>query len=155
MGMAAALAWQGVPDYEKNVRPLRDALETGILASVPNSELNGHKTLRLGNTSNITFRGVKPEALLLLLDEEGICASSGSACLADSDEPSHVLHAMKPEADPFREAIRFSCGSSNMRSEIGCVISAVREGVQVLREMGRPSEDGSTQVTITRDSGAP
>jgi cysteine desulfurase len=57
------------------------------------TELNGHKTQRLANTSNITFHGVESEALLILLDKEGICASSGSACLADSDEPAHEVLA--------------------------------------------------------------
>lgn len=66
------------------------SLVTEFRRSIPNTELNGHKTQRLANTTNITFHGIESEALLILLDKEGICASSGSACLADSDEPSHV-----------------------------------------------------------------
>ncbi len=97
MGKAAELARKHLPDYEKKVRPLRDELEEGILGSIPNTELNGHKTQRFANTTNITFHGIESEALLILLDKEGICASSGSACLADSDEPSHVIKAMKPD----------------------------------------------------------
>jgi cysteine desulfurase len=81
LGKAAELAREHLPDYEKKVRPLRDVLEEGILSSVPNTELNGHKTQRLANTSNITFHGIESEALLILLDKEGICASSGSAWL--------------------------------------------------------------------------
>ena len=84
MGKAAQLARKHLPEYEKKVRPLRDELERGILNSIPNSELNGHKTQRLANTTNITFHGIASEALLILLDKEGICASSGPACLADS-----------------------------------------------------------------------
>jgi cysteine desulfurase len=95
MGKAAQLARRYLPDYEKKVRPQRDGLEEVILSSIPDTELNGHKTLRLANTANITFHGIESEALLILLDKEGICASSGSACLADSDEPSHVIKAMK------------------------------------------------------------
>lgn len=113
LGKAAELVRKRLADYEKNVRPLRDALEDGILNSIPNTELNGHKTHRLANTSNITFHGIDSEALLLLLDKEGICASSGSACLADSDEPSHVIHAMKPEKNASREMIRFSLDIMN------------------------------------------
>ncbi len=108
MGKAAELARKHLPDYEKKVRPLRDKLEDGILSSIPNTELNGHKTQRLANTTNITFHGIESEALLVLLDKEGICASSGSACLADSDEPSHVIKAMKPATSASRQMIRFS-----------------------------------------------
>src|SRR5207248_4468138 len=97
-----------LPCYDKKVRPLRDELEEGILRSIPNTELNGHKTQRLANTTNITFHGIESEALLILLDKEGICASSGSACLADSDEASHVIKAMKPSSNASRQMIRFS-----------------------------------------------
>ena len=85
VGKAAELARKHLPDYEKKVRPLRDELEEAILSSIPDTELNGQKTQRLANTTNITFRGIESEALLILLDKEGVCASSGSACLADSD----------------------------------------------------------------------
>ncbi|MGD0916330.1 MAG: aminotransferase class V-fold PLP-dependent enzyme [Thermodesulfobacteriota bacterium] len=94
MGKAAELARKHLTVYDRKVRPLRDALEDGILSSVSNAELNGHKTQRLSNTTNITFQGIESEALLILLDKEGVCASSGSACLADSDEPSHVIKAV-------------------------------------------------------------
>jgi cysteine desulfurase len=87
MGRAAELARKHLPGYDTQVRPLRDELEEGILRGIPNTELNGHKTQRLANTANITFHGIESEALLILLDKEGICASSGSACLADS-QPS-------------------------------------------------------------------
>jgi cysteine desulfurase len=71
--------------------------------------LNGHATQRLSNTTNISFHGVESEALLILLDKVGTCASSGSACLADSDEHSHVIKAMKPECNASR-MIRFFSG---------------------------------------------
>lgn len=133
MGKAAELAVKSLPDYEKSVRPLRDALEDGILKSIPNTELNGHKTLRLANTTNITFHGIESEALLLLLDKEGICASSGSACLADSDEPSHVIKAMKPESAASRQMIRFSLSADTRREDITAAISAVQQATATLR----------------------
>lgn len=133
MGKAAELAVKSLPDYEKRVRSLRDALEDGILKSIPNTELNGHKTLRLANTTNITFHGIESEALLLLLDKEGICASSGSACLADSDEPSHVIKAMKPESGASRQIIRFSLGADMRREDITAAISAVQQATATLR----------------------
>lgn len=132
LGKAAELARQHLPDYDKTVRPLRDALEEGILSSIPNTELNGHKTQRLVNTTNLTFHGIESEALLILLDQEGICASSGSACLADSDEPSHVVKAMKPESTASRQMIRFSLGLENARTDINSVIAAARKTVTAL-----------------------
>jgi cysteine desulfurase len=158
LGKAAELARKHLPGYEQKVRPLRDALEEGILgglerrspirregnesaahagsetgAPIPNTELNGHQTLRLANTTNITFHGIESEALLLLLDQEGICASSGSACLADSDEPSHVVKAMKPESAASRQMIRFSLGPANTSAEIKSALSAVQRAVAMLR----------------------
>lgn len=162
MGKAAELACKHLPDYEKKVRPLRDALEEGILGHgssgresapsespknqsrltsaategiprIPNTELNGHKTQRLANTTNITFHGIESEALLILLDQEGICASSGSACLADSDEPSHVVKAMKPESAASRQLIRFSLGLENTGRDVETAIAAVRKTVNALR----------------------
>ncbi|HET7625847.1 MAG TPA: aminotransferase class V-fold PLP-dependent enzyme, partial [Verrucomicrobiae bacterium] len=133
MGKAAELARKHSGDYERKVRPLRDALENGILNSIPNTELNGHPTRRLANTSNITFRGIESEALLLLLDQQGVCASSGSACLADSDEPSHVIKAMKPDSAAARQMIRFSQDLTNTETEVETAIHAIQRSVKMLK----------------------
>jgi cysteine desulfurase len=133
MGKAAELARKQLPAYDQKVRPLRDALEEGILERVPNTELNGHATQRIANTSNIWFHGIESEALLILLDNEGICASSGSACLADSDEPSHVIKAMKPGSDASRQVIRFSLDMSNTADEIKAALTGVRRASDALR----------------------
>jgi cysteine desulfurase len=133
IGKAAELARKHLPDYEKKVRPLRDALEEGILNSVPNTELNGHKTQRLANTTNITFRGIESEALLIMLDKEGICASSGSACLADSDEPSHVIKAMNPDSKSSHQTIRFSVDRDTAMEDIRTAIGSVSSMVRGLR----------------------
>lgn len=132
LGQACALAKKKLSDYDKAVRPLRDALEDGILSLIPNTELNGHKAHRLANTTNITFHGIESEALLILLDQEGICASSGSACLADSDEPSHVVKAMKPDTTASRQMIRFSFGTENTREQIQKAAEAVRTSCKTL-----------------------
>jgi len=132
IGKAAELTRRSVPDYEKKVRPLRDRLEEGILSSIANTELNGHKTQRLANTSNIAFHGIESEALLILLDKEGICASSGSACLADSDELSHVIKAMKSE-DQHRSMIRFSLGLETTGVEVATVCDYARRLTETLR----------------------
>jgi cysteine desulfurase len=133
MGVAAEIALGKLAGYESRVRPLRDLLEKGILENVESVELNGHPTLRLANTSNITFRGIESEALLLLLDEEGVCASSGSACLADSGEPSHVVRAMKSDSGASRQMIRFSLDLSSSAQEIVRVISLVKAAADALR----------------------
>jgi cysteine desulfurase len=133
LGKAAELARQKLPDYDKTVRPLRDALEEGILNSIPNTELNGHKLQRLANTTNISFHGIESEALLILLDQEGICASSGSACLADSDEPSHVVRAMKPETAASRHMIRFSLGVENTVAHIKTTVAVLQRAAAQLR----------------------
>jgi len=100
-------------------------MEEGILRSIPNTELNGHKTQRLANTSNITFHAIESEALLILLDKGGICASSGSACLADSDEPSHVIKAMKPESAASRQVVRFSLNVQLNMTNVGTTLEGV------------------------------
>ena len=133
MGKAAELASKYAVAYEQKVRPLRDSLEEGILKTTANGELNGHKTLRLANTTNISFQGIDSEALLLLLDKEGICASSGSACLADSDEPSHVIKAMKPESPASRQMIRFSLATQTDKKAITATVKAVQTAVSTLR----------------------
>ncbi len=131
LGTAAALATKKLPRYESAVRPLRDSLEQGILASIPNTEVNGHPSQRLANTTNITFHGIESEALLLLLDQAGICASSGSACLADSPDPSHVIAAMKPGSDA-RQCVRFSLGISLEKEAIAKVLSELKSIIQTL-----------------------
>jgi cysteine desulfurase len=88
---------------------------------------------RLANTTNISFHGIESEALLILLDQEGICASSGSACLADSDEPSHVVRAMKPETAASRHMIRFSLGVENTVAHIKTTVAVLQRAAAQLR----------------------
>lgn len=133
LGVAAELAQKRVAKYDKTVRPLRDILEKGLLHSISCAELNGHLTQRLPNTSNISFHGIEAEALLLLLDSQGICASSGSACLADSEEPSHVVTAMKHKTNA-RQTLRFSLATSNTADEVKRVVEAVKGAVEMLGE---------------------
>jgi len=104
------------------------------LSSVSGTELNGHKTRRLANTTNISFHGIESEALLILLDKEGVCASSGSACLADSDEPSHVIKAMKPDTTAPRQTIRFSIDAATTDAQTRSVMATVVRETDPLRE---------------------
>jgi len=125
LGLAAEIARKKTAAFDGKVRPRRDSLEQGILNAIPQTELNGHPTLRLANTTNITFHGIESEALLLLLDQAGICASSGSACLTDSPDPSHVVAAMKP-GSAARHCIRFSLGATNTAKDVSETISAIK-----------------------------
>lgn len=131
LGNAATQTLRKLPDYIRIVRPLRDALEKGILTTVANSALNGHPTQRLANTTNITFHGIESEALLLLLDQAGICASSGSACLADSPDPSHVIAAMKT-GNAARQCVRFSLGTGNRSKEVTALLDQIKNIVLTL-----------------------
>jgi len=119
------LARAELPTYAATVQPLRDRLETELLSRLPRAERNGSATQRLPNTTNLTFPGIESEALLLLLDQAGICASAGSACLADSDEPSHVVRAMKPESAASRQMVRFSLGRETTAADTTAAVSTV------------------------------
>ncbi len=133
LGKGAALALQKLALYTSQVQPFRDVLEEGILNSVLLTELNGHKTQRLANTTNVTFHGIESETMLLMLDREGICVSSGSACFAGSDEPSHVIKAMKPSCTASREMIRFSLGTETTKADVDATVLTVRTAAKVLR----------------------
>ncbi len=135
-GKAAELAKANISAFEDTVRSLRDSLEEGILSAVPDAELNGHKSKRLSNTSSIAFRGVDSDALLMLLDQEGVCASSGSACLADSPDASHVITAMKPELHDERNTLRLSLGMEHTASsETWWLAAFVLRGFAASHEM--------------------
>ncbi|RMD60292.1 MAG: cysteine desulfurase NifS, partial [Nitrospirae bacterium] len=95
LGRACELCSSHMDRENPVIKRLRDKLEEGILSSIPNAYVNGNRENRLPNTTNISFEYIEGEAILLLLDEYGICASSGSACTSGSLEPSHVLRAMK------------------------------------------------------------
>jgi cysteine desulfurase len=121
-GRAAELAMAGLSDENTRVRALRDRLEDGILGAIPATSRNGAKEPRLPNTSNLAFEGVEAEGILMLLDQAGICASSGSACTTGSLDPSHVLTAMGCSAARARSSIRFSLGIYNTEAEVDYVL---------------------------------
>lgn len=121
-GRAAELALKNLQQATTRVRALRDQLEEGILNSIPGTARNGAREPRLPNTSNIAFAGVEAEGILMLLDQAGICASSGSACTTGSLDPSHVLTAMGCSAARARGSIRFSLGIYNTAAEVDYVL---------------------------------
>lgn len=121
-GRAAELAMTSLAAVSARVRALRDRLEAGILGAIPNTSRNGAQEPRLPNTTNLAFAGVEAEGILMLLDQAGVCASSGSACTTGSLDPSHVLTAMGCTAARARSSIRFSLGSDNTDAEVDHVL---------------------------------
>jgi cysteine desulfurase len=133
LGKACELAEKHIAEENTRVKALRDRLETALLGSIPNVRLNGHKTQRLPNTTNISFEFVEGEAILLLLDRHEIAASSGSACTSGSLEPSHVLRAMGIPFTFAHGSIRFSLSIYNTEKEINTVIEVMPGIIEKLR----------------------
>ncbi len=132
MGKAAEIALGRLAEDALRIGKLRDLLETLLLESCPGSRVNGKDQDRLPNTSNISFRYLEGESMLVLLDQQGICASTGSACTAGSAEPSHVLRAMKVPADWLQGAVRFSLSRFSTEEEVRYVNQMVPAIVQRL-----------------------
>ncbi|MCK5227809.1 MAG: aminotransferase class V-fold PLP-dependent enzyme, partial [Desulfobulbaceae bacterium] len=135
LGKACELAAERMDDENSRVKELRDRLENGLLEAIPNSLLNGHKTQRLPNTTNISFEYVEGEAILLHLDRYNICASSGSACTSGSLEPSHVLRAMGVPFTAAHGSIRFSLSVFNTEKEVDFVLEKMPPLIESLRAM--------------------
>ncbi len=121
MGKAAEMALQTMGEDKPRVQAMRDRLEQSLLKSCPGSRVNGTRDKRLDNTLNISFKFLEGEAILVLLDQEGICASTGSACTAGSSEPSHVLRAMGVPPDWVQGAVRFSLSRYTTAQEVDFV----------------------------------
>ncbi len=134
-GRAADLATASIEDENVRVRGMRDRFENWVLTQVPNTVRNGNRNNRLPNTANIAFDFVEAEAILLQLDQVGICASSGSACTTGSLDPSHVLTAMGLNPMRARGSVRFSFGIYNTDEEIDYLISKLGPIIHRLREI--------------------
>ncbi|CAB1065271.1 Cysteine desulfurase (EC =_ NifS [Olavius sp. associated proteobacterium Delta 1] len=136
LGKAAEMAQKHLADngYER-VGKLRDKLEATLLAQIPQSMVNGDCEHRLLNTSSVAFEYVEGEAILLMMNEYGICASSGSACTSGSLEPSHVLRAMGVPFTAAHGSIRFSLSRYTTEEEIEVVIEKTPPIIERLREM--------------------
>ncbi|MGB2884614.1 MAG: cysteine desulfurase NifS [Dehalococcoidia bacterium] len=137
VGTAAALrlAAENREASSRHCQRLRDRLIEGILTRIEDTYLNGHPTLRLPNNANISFRYVEGEAILLNLDLQGVAASSGSACTAGTEEPSHVLLATGISPEMAHSSLRFSVGPANTDDEIAYVLSVLPGIVERLRAM--------------------
>jgi cysteine desulfurase len=135
MGRAAELAASRLGEEATRVRALRDRLERGILERIPNSEVNGDPEHRVPNTTNIGIHFIEGEALLLALDKQGICASTGSACASGSLQPSHVLRAMGVPFTCVHGSLRLSLSTYTTPGEVDYVLEALPGIVGRLREL--------------------
>ena len=135
LGKACELAAKNIEEENNKVKNLRDKLENAILDKCLDSMLNGDKENRLPNTANISFKYIEGEAILLMLDQYGICASSGSACTSGSLEPSHVLRAMGVPFTAAHGSIRFSLSRYNTEEEVDYTIEKMPAIVNKLRQL--------------------
>ncbi|NMC75143.1 MAG: cysteine desulfurase NifS [Geobacteraceae bacterium] len=135
LGKACELAGRHLEDENTRVKAMRDRLEREILRLIPNVRVNGGGAQRLPNTCSVAFEFVEGEAILLLMSEKGICASSGSACTSGSLEPSHVLRAMGVPFTCAHGSIRFSLSRFTTDDEIDTILRELPPIIHRLREM--------------------
>jgi cysteine desulfurase len=137
LGVAARLARAHLADESVRLAALRDRLESGVLRDVTGTTVNGARSPRVPNTTNISFDRIEAESLLIALDLQGIAVSTGSACSSGTLEPSHVLKAMGLSAHRTQNSIRFSLGASSTETDVDRVVAALPGVVEKLRSLTR------------------
>ncbi len=135
LGKAAQLAKQRMAEEARKTLELRDALISGIEGRIQDVKLNGDRVKRLPNNVNFSFAGVEGESMILLMDMNGICVSSGSACTSGSLDPSHVLMALGMKHEQAHGSLRMTLGKGNTMAQIEKVLDTLPGIVQRLREM--------------------
>ena len=141
IGAATARAMRTMNERIAKETELRDYLIERILDVIPYVKLNGHKTKRLPNNANFSFRFIEGESLLIMLDMKGICGSSGSACTSGSLDPSHVLLAIGLPHEIAHGSLRLTLSEDTTKEEIDYVVESVKEIVAQLRGMSPLYED--------------
>ena len=149
LSRALVLARESMAEENTRVKALRDTLEQGVLAGVPDTIVNGDVEHRLPNTSSIAFKYVEGEAILLMLDQYGICASSGSACTSGSLEPSHVLRAMGVPFTFAHGSIRFSLSRYTTDADVKLVVDVMPSVIDTLRRMSPFNENTPPKQACT------
>lgn len=134
-GAAIELAVNDITSKAQRISKLRDKYIDAVLKEIPYVRLNGHRTQRLCNNANMSFRYIEGEALLLSLDMKGICASSGSACTSGSLDPSHVLLAIGLPHEIAHGSLRVTFGDFNTEEEVDYIVESLKEIVARLRAM--------------------
>ncbi|HKV06481.1 MAG TPA: cysteine desulfurase family protein [Candidatus Acidoferrales bacterium] len=150
-GKAAELAHRLLPQDGARIRALRDRLETALLERLPAVRVNGDRSRRVPNTSNLTFAGAGGEALLIALDLQGVACSTGAACSSGSTEPSHVLLAAGLSHDEARSSLRFSLGRPTTAAEIDFALETIPAVVERIRSLS-PRELHAPHTTAAAPS---
>lgn len=145
LGKAIELAVAEIPEYTERLTKLRDKLIDGILASIPDVQLNGHRTQRLPGNVNVSIRYVEGEALLMRLDLAGVAASSGSACTSGSLDPSHVLLAIGLPHEIAHGSLRLSLGNNTTEEDVDYVLETLPNIITTLRAMSPLNADNLFQ----------
>jgi cysteine desulfurase len=135
LGKAIELATTDIDGHNRRIRGMRDRLLKGILTKIPGASLNGHKEKRLPGNINVSFEFIEGESMLLWLDDEGICASTGSACTSGSLEPSHVLLATGLPVEISHGSLRLTLGDINTEQDVDFVLEVLPKVVSRLRDM--------------------
>jgi cysteine desulfurase len=135
LGKAAEIALANLTDEQTRVRALRDRFEKVLLEQVPHARVNGADAPRLPNTSSVMFDGIESQAALLMLDQENLCCSAGSACRTGSLKPSHVLSAMGLVNEEARGSLRFSFGRFNTEADLERALEIVPRVIAKLRPL--------------------
>ncbi len=141
LGAAAQLAQASMAWRAETETGLRDYLIERVEREIPHCRLNGHRTQRLPGNVNFSFRFIEGESMLIMLDQAGICASSGSACTSGSLDPSHVLLAIGLPHEIAHGSLRLTLSAENTREELDYVVDRLKEIVQRLRQMSPLYED--------------
>ena len=150
IGKAAELARLKLTEDASRIRALRDRLEASLLERVPSVRVNGDRTRRVPNTSNLTFVGAGGEALLIALDLQGVACSTGAACSSGSTEPSHVLTASGLSREDARSSLRFSLGRPTTAEEVDHAISVIPAVVERIRALSPRTAPSSTAAMPAR-----
>lgn len=135
LGKAIEMATADIEEHAARIAAMRDRLRDGILATIPDTILNGHPTQRLPNNLNVSFRYIEGESVLLMLDAHGICASTGSACSSASLEPSHVLLAIGLPHETAHGSLRLTLGDLTTDEDVDHVLEVLPTIVERLRSM--------------------
>ena len=146
LGVACELAKKNLEVVASRVKGLRDKLEQGILSSIPECFVTGDETARTDNTLNVAFKFVEGEAILLMLNEFGIAASSGSACSSDSLEPSHVMRAMGVPFSAAHGTIRFSLSRFTTEEDVNKTLEVLPQIISTLRALSPYWKENKPQI---------
>lgn len=141
IGKAAELAMETLAERAAKERELRDYLIKRVMAEIPYTRLNGHPTKRLSNNTNFAFRFIEGESMLIMLDGQGICGSSGSACTSGSLDPSHVLLAIGLPHEIAHGSLRLTLSEETTKEQIDFVVDSLKSIVERLRSMSPLYED--------------